>query len=421
MENFSDVIIVGGGPSGSFCAFNVAKRNINVTVFEEHGEIGIPCHCAGHLSINGLKNLGLYPLPKGIVENTFSGVKIYSPKGRKFSIKFNSPLTCVVNRALLDKYIASLAEKAGACFSLKSRVKRLITEGGTAKGVEAEVNGKIVRVYGKVIVDAEGASYRILRQARLYPPVRDSFVNCVNTEVENIRNVELDTVEVFLGNAYAPGFYAWLIPLKGDRAKVGLGAKMGNPKSLLQKLMHEHPIASKKLGKAKILHESFHPIPLSGPVKAYSNGFLAVGDAAAQVKPTTGGGLIFGLNCARIAADVIAEARKQDNCSSKFLSAYQRQFMKLLGFDMEIMKGTREVLDNTSDEKMDNIIEFCSRIHANLDFSDLREIDFQGRTLLSAWRKPRILTTLIYFLFSGLIENLKTLIQIKSNKITLNG
>lgn len=402
MENFSDVVVVGGGPSGSFCALNLAKKKINVTVFEEHGEIGFPCHCAGHLSINGLKTLGLYPLPRGIVENIFSSVKIYSPKGREFSIRFNSPITCVVNRALFDKHIAHLAEKAGAHFSLKSKVERLIEEKGVAKGVGAKKDGKIIKIFGKIIVDAEGTSYKILRQAGLSPPVRDSFVNCVNAEVKNVEDLELDTVEVFLGNAYAPGFYAWLIPLKEDEAKVGLGAKIGNPQSLLQKLMHKHPAASKKLRKAKILREIFHSIPLSGPVEAYSNHFLAVGDAAAQVKPTTGGGVILGLNCARIAADIAAEAIEQGDYSSKFLSAYQQHFMKLLGFDLKIMKRARRILNNVSDEKLDKIIDFCNKIRVDLDFLDLEEVDFQGRGLLSAWRKLRMLAALAYFFFNSL-------------------
>lgn len=403
MENFSDIIVVGGGPSGSFCALNIAKRNINVTVFEEHEEIGVPCHCAGHLSIKGLKTLGLYPLPKEVVENTFLGAKIYSPKGLEFSIQFPSPITCVVDRSLFDKHVAHLAKKAGANFVLKSRVECLIVKKDSVKGVKVKADGKTFEAYGKIVVNAEGTAYKILRQAGLFPPARDSFVNCVNAEVENVEDVEPDIVEVFLGKTYAHGFYAWLIPLKEDKAKVGLGAKTGNPKMLLQKLMYKHPVASKKLRNAKILQEAFHPIPLSGPVKAYSNGFLAVGDAAAQVKPTTGGGVIFGLHCARIAADVAAEAIKRDNYSLRFLSTYQRRFMKLLGFDIKIMKETRKILNNVSDEKLDKIIDFCSRIHVDLDFLDFREIDFQGRTLLSVWRKPRMLATLAYFLLSSLI------------------
>ena len=148
------------------------------------------------------------------------------------------------------------------------------------------------------------------------------------------------------------------------------------------------------------MRENFHPIPLSGPVKAYSNGFLAVGDAAAQVKPTTGGGVIFGLNCAKIAANVAVEAIKRGDYSSKFLNTYQWCFMKLLGFDVKVMKIARKLLDTLPDEKIDKIIDFCKKTHVDLDLSDLKEIDFQGRILLDIWRKPRMLSTLVYFLLS---------------------
>ncbi len=82
----SDVVIIGGGPVGSYAALNLAKAGIKATVFEEHPQIGYPSHCAGHLSIRSLKSMGLYPLPNGIVENTFRTANFYSPKGTKFSI-----------------------------------------------------------------------------------------------------------------------------------------------------------------------------------------------------------------------------------------------------------------------------------------------------------------------------------------------
>jgi len=296
MENFSDVIVVGGGPCGSFSALNLAKRGFNVTVFEEHSEIGVPCHCAGHISINGLRNLGLYPPPRGIVENTFTGAKIYSPSGKVFTIRLAKPVTCTVNRALFDKHVAELAQKAGAHYGMSTKVESLIFEGGFVKGVVTRKGGKPSEFFGKIVLDAEGISARILRQASLLPPKSEKIVKGAQVEVENVKDVETDIVEVILGNCYAPGFYAWLIPKNEEEAKVGLATKTGDPRTFLQRLMRKHPTVSAKLQNAKVVRESYHPVTLGGPIaKAYSNGFLVVGDAASQVKPTTGGGIIFGL------------------------------------------------------------------------------------------------------------------------------
>ncbi|MCS7124097.1 MAG: NAD(P)/FAD-dependent oxidoreductase [Candidatus Bathyarchaeota archaeon] len=407
MEKFSDVVVVGGGPSGSFCALNMAKKAVSVIVFEEHDEIGTPCHCAGHLSITGLKNLGLYPLPKRVIENVFYGVKIHSPNGSEFTIRFSLPTTCVVNRALFDKHLSDLAKKSGIRYFLGSKVDSLTLDGSLAKLLISKTSGETFKFSSRIVVDAEGTSYKILRQAGLTPPEK-GFVYCVNAEVENVNNLEPDKVEVFLGNTYAPGFYAWLIPKEKDVAKIGLGAKAGNPKTLLRKLMHKHPAASKKLKKAKILQETFHPIPLGGPIKrAYAHGFLVVGDAAAQVKPTTGGGIILGLNCARIAADVAVEAINTKDFSPKFLRVYQKRLMKLLGFDIKVMREIRKILDRIHDKELDNFISLCRRNFGEEDFQDLIETDFQGRALLRAVKKPRITAAIAYFLLLSLKSILK--------------
>ncbi|MEM0057624.1 MAG: NAD(P)/FAD-dependent oxidoreductase [Candidatus Bathyarchaeia archaeon] len=395
MENFSEVMVIGGGPSGSFCALNLAKKAVIVTVFEEHSEIGVPCHCAGHLSINGLKNLELYPLPKGIVENIFYGAKIYSPKGSSFSIRFSSPITCTVNRILFDKYLSQLAERAGASYLLGTRVESLARREENVEVIASKEDRKTIKFSGKVVVDAEGASCRILRQAGLNPP--KNFVYCVNAEVENVKDVEHDEVEVFLGNIYAPGFYAWLIPKKEENAKIGLGTRTGNPKALLKKFINKHPVASRKLGKAKILHKNYHIIPLGGPVKkAYSDRFIAVGDAASHVKPTTGGGVILGLNCARIAADVVADAVRSGDLSAKSLEIYQKRLKNFLGFDMQVMLEIRKILGLMSDEDINCFIEFCKKSFRENDFQNLRDLDFQGRLLIKALQKPKSVMVMAY-------------------------
>jgi digeranylgeranylglycerophospholipid reductase len=412
MKHSSDVVVVGGGPCGSFSALKLAKLGVDVNVFEEHSEIGVPSHCAGHLSIKGLKLLGLHPLPTEIVENTFYGAVFHSPKGNKFSVHFSSPVTCVVNRVLFDRYVAGIAEKAGAHYLFNSRVTSLIIENGWVKGVVVRHNAKTEgRFLAKIVIDAEGIHSRILRQTGLSTLDRHMLVNAVQAEVENVKHLETDVVEVFLGKDYAPGLYAWLIPKPDGRAQVGLATKTGNPKGFLQRLMHKHPAASKKLCEAKIRRISFHPITLGGPTpKSYSNGFLAVGDAASQVKPSTGGGVVFGMTCADIAAKIVHESMERKDSSSQFLSEYQKRCNETFGLDVSIMLWIRKMLDGMSDDKIDDAIAFCIKLGLDKVIDKVEDIDFQGRSVLRILRNPKMLVALFYFLSLNLCEalNLRT-------------
>jgi flavin-dependent dehydrogenase len=145
---------------------------------------------------------------------------------------------------------------------------------------------------------------------------------------------------------------------------------------------------------------------LSGPIeRAYANGFLAVGDCASQVKPTTGGGVIFGLTCAKIAAEATSEALKRDDVSSDFLQIYQKRCADLLNFDFSVMLWLRRFLDSLSDDKMDEVLRFCGRMGVDKALSDVNEIDFQGKLVLKVLGKPSMLAALAYFAMLYLSAN----------------
>ncbi len=395
----ADAIVVGGGPVGSYAALNLANNGVKATVFEEHPQIGLPSHCAGHISIRSLRKIGLYPLPKAIVENTFCTANFYSPAGTKFSLQLSCPVTTALNRARFDQYLASKAQEAGASFVLSSRVKSLLIEDGFVKGVNImQAEGAEKKVYSKVVLDAEGVSSRLLRQVGLPTFKPSGLVYAVEAEVDSVQDVELDAVEVYFGKSYAPGFYGWLIPRIDGSAKVGLATNHGDPREYLKRLMSKHPVASKQLGKAKITQAGYHAITLGGPInRSYADGFLAVGDCASQVKPTTGGGVIFGLTCARAAAEVASQALKQGNVSSDFLRVYQKRCEDLLSFDFSVMLRLRRFLNSLSDEKLDEMLRVCGKLGVDRALRDVDEIDFQGKMLLTASRKPAMLAALAYF------------------------
>jgi digeranylgeranylglycerophospholipid reductase len=144
---------------------------------------------------------------------------------------------------------------------------------------------------------------------------------------------------------------------------------------------------------------AFHPISLGGPIsRAFSNGFIAVGDAASQVKPTTGGGVVFGLTCAKIAAQVASEAIKGNDVSSNYLQLYQKRCKDTLGFDVKVMLRIRKFLDALSDERLDRALRFCATLGLDKTLQNVEEIDFQGQTLLRIVKKPAAFSALAYFL-----------------------
>ena len=112
------------------------------------------------------------------------------------------------------------------------------------------------------------------------------------------------------------------------------------------------------------------------------------------------------MTCARVAAEVASEALDKNDFSKELLSKYQTRCREIFGFDMRIMLRTRKTLDALCDKKVDDAIAFCTRIGLDKTLQSVKDIDFQGQTLLRALRSPRVVTALAYLLLAYLSGNL---------------
>jgi len=402
MPTTPDIVVVGAGPCGSVSAYTAAKLNANVLVCEEHNQVGKPNHCAGHLSISSLQKLGLN-FPSEIIENKIMGAKICSPSGNQFVLRCKSPVTYVLDREKFDKHLADLAMNAGAEYRFNSRVKSLVQDSGYAKGI---ILGNGEKIDSKMVIDAEGCSSSVLKQSGLAGLNHSTVVRGIQAEVDSVENVEPDMVELYLGSKVAPDFFAWIIPKSDGSAKVGLATSKGNPRLYLEKLMKNHPVASQKLKHSTITNLAVHPIPLAGPIqKTYSNGFLAVGDAASQVKATTGGGVVFGATCAKIAGEVAAKAVECNDFSADFLSSYETHWKQSVDFELKTMLQLRRMLNGLSDKKTDNLIGLCNRLGVDKVLEKVGDVDFQGRSLVPMMRYPGALAVVGYFVWSWLTSH----------------
>jgi digeranylgeranylglycerophospholipid reductase len=284
-------------------------------------------------------------------------------------------------------------------------VTSLLIKKGSIRGFAVEQRQKTTKLAANVVIDAEGVSSNLLRGAGLPSLNRHTMVSGVQAEVDRIEGADASTVEVFLSNQFASGFFAWIVPRRDGTAKIGLGTAKGSPRRCLHQFIHHHPIAHQRLKQGHITKVTYHPISLGGPIsKTFHDGLLVVGDAASQVKPTTGGGIIMGLTCAELAGEIAAQAVHRNDTSASFLSKYERNWKKKIGFDMTVMRQLRRILNRLTDKQLDKLIAFCHRINVGEILGEVRDVDFQGTSLIRLPRNHRLLAMALYLLSSHFIE-----------------
>ena len=273
-----DVHIIGAGVSGNYCAYNLAKNNLNVLISEEDKKIGLPKHCTGHISTKGLEESG-FDYKKCIL-NEFYGVKIICPNKMEYEIRKKEIQTYAVDRVKLDEIYYDYAIKSGAKFENKK-----VKSKGDYKG--------------KIIVGADGVNSTIAKIENM-GNIKETVIGYQEI-IESKDIVNDNMIEVHLSNMKYSGFFAWKMPLENGRAIIGFGSnKKVNYKKTQMKLIEDCKIDNYK----KI--ESFGGIiPLEIRNKIYNSNTLLVGDAAGFTKATTGGGVYFATKSARTAAECI--------------------------------------------------------------------------------------------------------------------
>jgi geranylgeranyl reductase family protein len=348
-----DVIVVGGGPAGLIASYEVARAGYGVCVVEEHQEIGYPVKCSGLYSISGLKALNL-SLDDTIISNTIKGGRFYSPFGRELLAYSDMERARVVEKKLFDAYLAERAARAGVEFRLKSRAVGLEVKDKVSLGVKG-FQEEVLRA--ELLIAADGVRSSMARAVGLSTPRK--IVGAIQVEVPEVEG-ERDIAEVYFGRRYAPNFYAWVLP-KEETWEVGLGVRKGKGgkavglREYLRRLLQEHPVASKKVGRS-FLELNIGAFPVETVEKTVAERFLLVGDAAGQVKASTGGGVITGGIAARMAGKACVKALEEGDFSEAFLqSEYEDRWRAEIGLELKVHEVLRSLFDALSDEDLERL------------------------------------------------------------------
>jgi len=381
----TDVLVVGAGPAGLIAGREAARRGVNVIILEEDDEVGNPCHCAGLLSVRGLKEIGIEP-SREFVQNEVSGAIFHSPSDLTFEVRRREKMAYVVDRALFDKALARQAVTAGAGLRLGFKAEMFLVEKGVVSGVVGK-NKETIRA--KVIIDAEGSSCGLLKRTNFGSPSPEGLLPATQLEIADVKT-DRDLVEIFVGSEVASKFFLWMIPTGDDSAKVGLACKGKNRYEFLQEFVE------RKFGKHRITAVRAGFVITSGPsTRTYYDGVIIVGDAAGQTKPTTGGGVVTGGTCASLAGRVAAEAALKNDSSADFLEKYEESWRKRLGKDFSTMLLARRILNNLPDETIDEIFKTIIESRMQKIIEEEGDIDFQAEVLRTLARQPSLLKVLL--------------------------
>lgn len=353
-----NIAVIGAGPVGCYAAYLLAKQGHQVSVYENHAQIGLPIQCTGLLTAD----FDQFQLPlDSFLVNTFRKVEVYSP-GQKLEVPQKEYLVC---RNKFDNFFGSLAKKEGVTVYLNHSFLR---KEGNDLIIKDSVHNQEKRIQPDIVIAADGPLSPTAKAYGLYHPQRENYYG-IQATVEG--NFDPHSFKTYFGVSVCPDLFAWIVPESKTIARVGLAMRK-NSRTYFDKFMTEHGFKVKEMQAGTI--PVYHPAQQLQQENCY-----LLGDAAGFVKATTLGGLVPGLKQAEILADCIAHDKN-----------YQ-QAVKPLARKLKLHLLVRRILDKFSDDDWDRLVSYINKPTVQKVFEKYTRDNPVPLVLMAVLKEPRFL------------------------------
>lgn len=279
--NKNSVAIIGAGIIGCYLGLRLCEKGFKVTVFEKNNHHW-PKPCSGLIS-ERIKDF--IPITEDIYLRKIESILVHFPP-KDINLKLFPPLL-LFDRTRLDNFVFNLAEKSGVKFIFGKEIKLPL------------------RGFFRIIA-CDGAMSYTRDFLRLPKPELRLGVQFLIKEETQTQEIEI-WPKVFNKKEYG---FLWKIP-KNNTAEYGGIGPAGLIKSEIESFLKKENI--------DVINGEWkaHLIP-QGIKLPTSQEITILGDAAGMTKPTTGGGVIWGLKATDILVNNFSDFSKYKKEIEKF-------------------------------------------------------------------------------------------------------
>lgn len=366
-----DTIVVGAGPAGIACAYELAKAGANVLLLERGEYPGSKNVMGGVLYRKMMEDIvpGFHkeaPLERPIVEQRFmmmdkASAVTFSYKGMEWAEEPYNNFT--VLRAKFDQWFAQKAVEQGALLVCETVVTSCIVEDGRVVGVVTDRPDGELRA--DVVVLADGVNSLLAKSLGFHKEFRPDEVALATMEIlkldkkiiEDRFNLEEGqgcTIELF-GDATKGILGTGFLYTNKDTLSIGVGTLLSGlikhklkPYELME-YVKRHPMIRPYIQGGEPQEYLAHLIPEGGYKsipKVVGAGVLVVGDAAQLVNAIHREGSNMAMTSGRLAAETILAARERGDFSEASLDDYRKALMgSFVGQDMKKYKDATHHFD----------------------------------------------------------------------------
>ncbi|TXT60409.1 MAG: Digeranylgeranylglycerophospholipid reductase [Promethearchaeota archaeon] len=394
-----DLCIIGASIAGNYLGHLLSKYNLKIAIIEEHKSVGKPLQCAGIIS-QKLDNL--IDLPEFLVLNRVNTAKLISPSGEELEFS-GEENPYIVDRIALDTYFYEkirnsskityfLGEKFLSMKIKKHSKKKPIVIQTTKRKISAEL---IVGCDGPLSTVAE------------YFGVKNDLLYATQIRIQG--NFNEDTAYMYFSPKWKE-LFGWIVPEGEKHYRIGLASA--------NNIADNFRIFLKNIGvsKKERIDQQGGLIPYGMMNEIAFDRCLLLGDAAGQVKATTGGGIVMLLTASRFAAMCIKECFSKKIFSKKFIKRnYERPCRATIGIQLKLHYLISKTLERFTERDFKLAFRIIKREEINELVSIHGDMDFPKKIVFKLIRDTQVIMFILKFLRRNLVYSLKILLDLIRN------